>query len=117
MVKLYSEHYEDDVILNEKVVEQANAINRVFELMSPEISFKYDQLTEESAKDAFSIEIEKLEQQIESLDKLPLIDWTQVEKNMISYLEIRNERVRELKASMETPDSSVVEFEEIIETK
>jgi hypothetical protein len=117
MVKLYSEHYEDDVILNEKVVEQAHAINRVFELMSPEISFKYDQLTEESAKDAFLIELEKLEQQIEALDKLPLIDWTQVEKNMISYLEIRNERVRELKASMETPDSSVVKLEEKIEMK
>jgi hypothetical protein len=117
MVELYSQHFDDDAVLNEKIVEQANAIERVHRLMSPEIAFKYDQLTEESGRDAFLIELEKLEQQIESLGQVPLIDWTQIEKNMIGYLKIRNERVRELKASMETPDVSSNEIEEILETE
>jgi hypothetical protein len=117
MVELYSENFKDDVVLNEKVIEQANAIARVHRLMSPEISFKYDQLTEESGRDAFLIELEKLEQQIESLGQVPLIDWTQIEKNMIGYLEIRNERVRELKASMESPDTSSSKIKELIETE
>lgn len=112
MVELYSARFKDDAILNEKVLEQANAIERVHRLMSPEITFKYDQLTDQSGKDAFWIELEKFEQVIEASDELPLIDWTLIEKNMISYLEIRNERVRELKISLETPDSANLNMEE-----
>jgi len=106
MVELYSQHFDDDAVLNEKIVDQANAIERVHRLMSPEIAFKYDQLTEESGRDAFLIELEKFEQVIIASEQLPLIDWTLIEKNMIAYLEIRNERVRELKISMESPDTS-----------
>jgi len=113
MVELYSKHFDDDAVLNEKIVKQANSIERVHRLMSPEVSFKYDQLTEESGRDAFWIELEKFELEIESSDQLPLIDWTQIEKNMVSYLEIRNERVRELKSSMDKPDSTFSKTEEL----
>jgi hypothetical protein len=105
MVKMYSEKYTNDEELNELVVQQAHAIEGAYRLMSPEVSFKYDQLNELSGRDAFMIELERFELEIESSEELPLMDWVKIEKNMIAYLEIRNERVRELK--MKTTEVAV----------
>ncbi len=105
MVEMYSQKYADDAELNELVVKQAHALEGAQRLMSPEISFKYDQLNEQSGRDAFYIELERFENEIETSEELPLIDWVKIEKNMIGYLEIRNERVRELK--MKTTEVAV----------
>jgi len=102
MVEMYSKRYPNDAELNELVVKQAHAIEGAHRLMSAEVSFKYDQLTEQSGSDAFHIEIERFADEIENSEEMPLIDWVKIERNMISYLEIRNERVRELKMSADT---------------
>jgi len=104
-----SEFYDDDDAFHHALRDQIKAMYAVRILMSDSVEHFYNQLTKASSQEVFQDEFVKMNQRKMAVQEgdlppdteRPLIDWEAILENMHTELELRNERVREMRAKKE----------------